>query len=140
MIVKSYRGTVSAEEAEELANRGIYVVNHLCVGSREHAEYAFQKMQEVFKRGKNIAKKKHLELMLILSGRRQIREALALCGVENAEGVVAISSGDFYLPLEEDPALLECSPGKLEHLGIVPVREKECEMFFENSALLELSR
>ena len=140
MHVKGYRGKISAKQAEDFANHGIYVVNYLCVGSKDHAEYSYRKMKKVFERGENIAKKKHLELMLILSGRRQIRDAIELCGVENSEGIVAISEENFTLPLQEDPSLLECSLEKLKHLGIVQLRGKECDMFFENSALLELSR
>jgi len=133
---------VSENEARDLASDGIFVVNYLCVGCREHAEYAYNKMKSSFSKGKNIARKEHLELMLILSGRRQIKEAIALCGVTGARGIVAISEKEISikeisLELDRDDSLISYTPEKARHLGI---SEGRCEYFFENSALLELER
>lgn len=140
MIVKGYRGEISAEESQNLAARGIYVFNSLCIGCREHVEWAHEKATKSFENKKNIAKKKHLELMLILSGKRQISEALKFCGSIGVKSVVAISEKDFELPLQRDDKVLEFSEEKLRHLGIYPVKGKKCELFFENSSLLELER
>lgn len=137
IYVQGYRGTVSENEARDLASDGIFVVNYLCVGCREHAEYAYNKMKSSFSKGKNIARKEHLELMLILSGRRQIKEAIALCGVTGARGIVAISEKEISLELDRDDSLISYTPEKARHLGI---SEGRCEYFFENSALLELER
>ncbi len=141
MKVAGYRGTLSVEDAMGLANRGIYVVNAMCVGGRDHLIHAYNKARENFKSGKNIARNFHMELMLVLSGRRQIKDALALCGVENAKSVVAISDKNFHLSLKENDDVLLCSNKKLEYLGIsAVVPGKECDAFFENSAMLEIER
>ncbi len=141
MIVKGYLGNISLNEAETLADKGIYVVNAMCVGGREHAEYAYWKMVKSFSESKNIARKRHLELLLILSGKRQIREAMKLCGVETAKEIVAISESEFELPLKRDDSVLMCNAEKLKALGISPIAGYDiCDLFFENSAMLELER
>jgi len=141
MIVKGYRGDISLDEAELLANKGIYIVNAVCVGGREHAEYAYWKMVKSFSESKNIARNKHLELMLILSGKRQIKEAIKLCGVENAKEIAAVSESEFELPLVQDDSVLMCNAAKLKALGISHIEGYNmCDLFFENSAMLELER
>ncbi len=141
MIVKGFRGRIGVEDAEELASRGIYVFNARVVGCREQLIHAVQKAREMMKRGRNIAKKEHIEVMLILTGRRQISEAIALAGVEGAEEIAAISRDDFDLPLERDDSVLDFREDKLEYLGIKEVvKNRECEAFFENSAMLHLHR
>ncbi len=140
MIVKGYRGNVCAKKSQELASRGIYVFNYLCVGCREHIEWAYNKMLENFSKGKNIANKEHLEMMLILSGRRQIKDAIALCSSEASENIVAISTDEFELAFPRNDKMIEFDEKKLKHLKITQWRNKNCEMFFENSAMLELER
>ncbi len=140
MIVKGYQENVCAKKSQELAFRGIYVFNYLCVGCREHIEWAYNKMLENFSRGKNIANKEHLEMMLILSGKRQIKDAIALCSSEGSENIVAISAEDFELSLPRNDKIINFNEKKLKHLKITPWRNKDCEMFFENSAMLELER
>ncbi len=139
MIVKGYRGGIEPEESQRLASKGIYVFNSLCVGCREHVEWAYQKAQEMFENKKNIARKMHIEMMLILSGRRQISEGIKLCSSEKAESVVAISELDFELPLERDDSVIEFNEEKEKYLGILPPMGK-CDAFFENSAMLNLKR
>jgi len=141
MIVKGYIGSLKVEDAVSLAERGIYVFNAMAVGGREHLEYSFKKAMDAFRRGINIAKKEHIEIMLVLTGRRQINEALKLAGVEDAESIAAISLEEFELPLERDDSVLGCSNNKLEYLGIdATVPGKECDAFFENSSMLHLHR
>ena len=141
MIVKGYRGEMSVEKANELAARGIYVFNAMSVGSREHLEYAYRKAKEAMESGKNIARKMHIEIMLVLTGRRQINTALQLAGVEGANTLAAISEESFELELDRDDSVLKCSTEKLDYLGIEHrVHGKECEAFFENSAMLHLHR
>ncbi len=142
MIVKGYIGRLSAEDSQLFASQGIYVFNSLCIGCREHIEWAYLKMNEVFENKKNIARKKHLEMMLILSGKRQISEAISLCGSEEANSIVAISENDFDIPLRSDDNVINFRPEKMKHLGIEAFEfpGKGCDLFFENSAMLELER
>ena len=142
MIVKGYIGGLSAEDSQLFASKGIYVFNSLCIGCREHVEWAYLKMKEVFENKKNIARKKHLEMMLILSGKRQISEAISLCGSEGANSIVAISEEDFEIPLRRDDEVINFKPEKMKHLGIETSEflGKGCDLFFENSAMLELER
>lgn len=141
MIVKGYRGKLSVDEAITHAENGIYVFNALAVGSREHLIYAYQKARKYFEEGKNIANKMHIEIMLILTGRRQIKDALNLAGMDGANEIAAISERDFELNLERDDSVLECREKKMEYLGIdTIVSGKECDAFFENSAMLHLHR
>ncbi len=136
MIVKGYRGCVKADDARALAERGIYLFNYLCVGCREHAEYSFNKASKLFEIGRNRAKNFHIEMMLILSGQRQIADAINLCGTESCEGVVAISKSEFELTLPRDDTLIDFKDKKLKHLNIdFTVKAHECEAFFENSAM-----
>jgi len=140
MIVKGYIGNLSAEESQRLASQGIYVFNSLCVGCREHIEWAYYKMNKVFENKRNIARKRHLEMMLILSGKRQISEAITLCGSENADSIVAISEKEFEMPLKRDDSVIEFNPEKIKHLEIFEFPHRGCDIFFENSAMLELER
>ncbi len=141
MIVKGYRGKISVDEAITLADRGIYVFNALAVGCSEHLIYAYRKAKGYFERGENIASKMHIEIMLILTGRRQIKDALRLAGIDGAGEIAAISEKDFDLNLERDDSVLECKNKKIEYLGIdALVPGKECDAFFENSAMLHLHR
>ncbi len=142
MIVKGYRGSLALEEIKALAARGIYVFNFKCVAGKEHLIYAYQKARRAFEKGNNIARDIHIEIMLILTGRRQIREALSLASAEKSEAFVAISEQPFELPYPEDDGLVSCSIDKLEYLGIEwnAREDTPCELAFENSALLELQR
>ncbi len=141
MIVKGYRGTMDVSRAIELADRGIYVFDARSVGSREHLLYAYTKAKENFEKGTNIAHKLHIEIMLVLTGRRQIRDAIALAGVEEANALVAISENEFEIQLERDDSVLDCNGEKLKYLGIEAiVPGKECDAFFENSAMLEIDK
>ena len=140
MIVKGYIGNLSAEDSQLFASKGIYVFNSLCVGCKEHVEWAYQKMKYAFENKKNIARKRHLEMMLILSGKRQIKEAIDLCGSEGADSIVAISEEDFEIPLRRDDSVIEFRADKMKHLGIPQFLQKGCDLFFENSAMLELER
>ncbi len=139
MIVKGYRGDISAEYAKDLASQGVFVFNAMCVGGKEHLIYAYTKAKRVFKRRKNIAHNFHLEIMLILSGRRQIKDAVKLCGVNHASEIAAISEMDFILPLKRDDSVLHCKKDKLRYLG-VDRYGNSCDLLFENSAMLELIR
>ncbi len=139
MIVKGYRGNLSAEHSQELASRGIYVFNSLCVGCREHLEWAYMKANNAFEKKRNIAKKKHLEMMLILSGRRQIKEAIKLCGTKDADSIVAISKDEFEISLIRDDGVVEFTEAKIKYLGI-QFTDAKCDIMFENSAMLELER
>ena len=142
MIIKGYKGKLSLEEIKRLASKNIYVFNPNCVVGKEHLIYAYKKAKDAFKKGKNIAREFHIELMLILTGRRQIDDALSLASLEYSKGFVAISEKDFDLPYPREDGLIECREEKLEHLGInVRVRrDKLCDLAFENSALIELQR
>ncbi len=143
MIVKAYHGVLSLEEIRELASRNIFTFNSRAVMCRKHALYAYEKARRVFEKGTNIAKNLHIEMMLILTGKRQIKEALTLASAEGTESFVAISPHNFQLPYDEDEKLLTCSLEKAEYLGIeVPqgYLDKLCELALENSALLELQR
>lgn len=140
MIVKGYIGNLSAEDSQLFASKGIYVFNSLCVGCKEHVEWAYQKMKYAFENKKNIARKRHLEMMLILSGKRQIKEAIELCSSERADSIVAISEKDFEIPLRRDDSVIEFRADKMEYLGIPQFLQKGCDLFFENSAMLELER
>ncbi len=141
MFVRGYRGTVSVEFARELADSGVYVVNALCVGGLEHLEYAYERAKRNFESGVNVARSFHMELMRILSGRRQIKDALVLCGVEGARSIVLISEREFELSLPEDSSAVDCTPEKLEYLNIrAMVPGKECDAFFENSAMVAVDK
>ncbi len=139
MIIKGYHGEMSENTAKELASQGIFVFNAKCVGGKEHLECAYLKAKEYFENGKNIAKNFHLEIMLLLSGRRQIKDALFLCGTARAEDIAAISERDFILPLKRDDSILQCTPDKLKYLGLDKYGDS-CDLFFESSALLYLER
>ncbi len=139
MIVKGYRGEISAEYARDLASQGVFVFNAMCVGGKEHLIYTYNKAKRMFEKGKNIANNFHLEIMLILSGRRQIKDALDLCGVNNANEIAAISEVDFTLPLKRDDSVLNCKKEKLKYLGVDKYGDS-CDLLFENSALLDLIR
>lgn len=141
MIVKGYVGSMDVEETKKLAENGIYVFNSKCIVGKEHLEYAYTKAKENFERGRNIANNFHIEIMLILTGRRQISTAIKLAGMDNADSFGAISEEDFELDYERDDSVLDCSEKKLRYLGIdIELGEKSCDLAFENSALLELER
>ena len=141
MIIKGYRGSIGAEESKNLASQGIFVFNAMCVGGREHCEFAYTTAERMFSMGKNIAMRMHIEMMLILSGKRQISEALKLCSSEGADGIVAVSRQEFDLPMDRDDSVIQCTAEKLKYLGIKSVvKGKECDAFFENSAMLNLER
>ncbi len=141
MIVKGYRGKMEIDEVRRLADKGIYVFNSQCIAGKEHLEYAYLKAKEAFEKGKNIAKSFHIEIMLILTGRRQIDTALRMAGMDDAESFGAISERDFELEYSRDDSILECNMDKLRYLGIdIEFGEKTCDLAFENSALLELER
>ncbi len=141
MIVKGYRGKMEIDEIKSLAERGIYVFNSRCIAGKEHLEYAYLKAKEVFERGKNIAKSFHIEIMLILTGSRQINTALRIAGMDDAESFGAISEEDFELQYPRDDSVLDCTQEKLKYLGIdVELEDKTCDLAFEKSALLELER
>ena len=137
--MKGYRGKISDKKAMELASQGVFVFNAKCVGGGEHLEYAYLKAKEFFDKRKNIAKNFHIEVMLVLSGRRQIRDALSLCGTDSTEEIAAISEMDFVLPLKRDDPVLLCNQDKLKYLSIDSYGDS-CDLFFENSALLYLER
>ena len=139
MIIKGYRGEISETMAKELASQGVFVFNARCVGGKEHLEFSYIKAKEAFKSGNNIAKNFHLEIMLVLSGRRQIKDALSLCGINNVDKIAAISEMDFVLPLKRDDSILNCTEDKLKFLKIDRYGDS-CGLFFENSALLHLER
>ncbi len=141
MIVKGYRGSMEIDEIKSLAEKGIYVFNSKCIAGKEHLEYAYMKAKEAFERKENIAKSFHIEIMLILTGRRQINQALKLAGMDDAEAFGAIAEKDFELGYERDDSVLECTMEKIKYLGIeADIGDKTCELAFENSALLELER
>ena len=139
MIAKGYHGEISESMARELASQGVFVFNAKCVGGKNHLEYAYLKAREYFNKGKNIAKNFHIEIMLILSGRRQIRNAVSLCGIGSTNEIGVISEMDFILPLKRDDSILQCTEEKLRYLGIDKYGDS-CDLFFENSALLHLER
>ena len=143
MIVKGYKGKLTLQEIKEFASQGIYTFNSKCVVGKEHLLYAYKKAEEAFQSEKNIARNFHIEIMLILTGRRQIKDALHLASPENSESFVAISKEDFELPYPKDDNALSCSVEKLKYLGIeifASMNDKLCDLAFENSALLELER
>jgi tRNA threonylcarbamoyladenosine modification (KEOPS) complex Cgi121 subunit len=141
MIVKGYLGKMDVEETRKLAEDGIYIFNSKCIIGKEHLEYAYKKAKESFEKGKNIANNFHIEIMLILTGRRQITTAIKLAGMDNADSFGAISEKDFELNYERDDSVLKCTKDKLKYLGIeMTLDEKPCDLAFENSALLELER
>ncbi len=140
MKVKGYLGNLPLEETKNLAKNGIYVFNAKSILGREHLEYAYMKAGEFFKRGKNIAKSFHIEMMLILTGKRQIKDAMRLVDVKNADSIGVISERDFEIELERDDSVLECNEDKLKYLGIKIVGDNPCDLAFENSALLYLER
>ncbi|NPA75793.1 MAG: hypothetical protein GXO25_06915 [Euryarchaeota archaeon] len=141
MFVKGYRGSITVEDARKLAEEGVYAVNCMCVGGKEHLIHAYTLAKENFKSGRNVARNFHFELMRILSGRRQIKDAVALCGTEQASCIAVISEKDFALDMPQDDAVLDCAPEKIDYLGITAVvQEKPCDAFFENSAMVELER
>lgn len=142
MIVKGYVGKVGINEANKLSSQGIYVFNSLAVGGKEHLEYSFLKAKNAFERGINIANSLHIETMLILTGSRQIKTAIKLAGInENVNKIAAISEKNFELPLKRDDYVVKCTPQKLKYMGIdFIVPNKECDAFFENSAMLYLKR
>ena len=140
MIVKGYRGNLSLEKAKELAGQEIYVFNAKCIVGKEHLIYSYMKAKDAFERRINIAKNFHIEMMLILTGKRQIKEATKLADVSRANSVCAISHKDFEIELKRDDTVLECTKEKLEYLGIKKIGDKPCDLAFENSALLYLER
>ena len=144
MIIKGYKGTVSIEDAKKLSSKGVFVFNAMCVGGKEHIIYAYQKARESFRNGTSLSRSLHIEIMLYLTGKRQIREALSLCSVADAENIAAISEHDFELSLRRDDSVLDCSEAKLNFLGISinpeVVDGKICDLFLENSAMLELEK
>ena len=141
MYVKGYRGNIDMKKSRELAEQEIYVFNSLCVGSKEHLIYAYAKAQENFKNGENVARNFHFEIMRILSGKRQIKDAVRLCGVDMAEKYVTVSENEFELPFQPDESAFECDEYKINYLGIkAKIPGKECEAFFENSAMVYLKK
>ena len=144
ITVKGYRGKITLDDVKQLVSREIYLFNAKTVVGMEHLIYVYEKAKKVFREGRNIANNLHIEMMLILTGKRQIKEALTMASPVNTEEFVAISPEDFQLPFERDDRVIECKKEKLEHLGIqIPAwmeKEKRCLFAFENSALLELVR
>ena len=139
MIVKGYLASIGPSEARVLASKGVFVFNSMCVGGREHLIYSYEKAKKAFDEGRNIANNFHIEIMLILSGRRQIKDAIELCGVRGDMKIAAISEMSFVLPYKRDDSVLECDGEKLKYLGLDKYGSS-CDLFFENSALLELLR
>ncbi len=140
MKVKGYRGSLSLDNVKELAKNGIYIFNAMSIVGKEHLEYAYIKAEEYFRRKKNIAKNFHIEMMLILTGRRQIKDAIKLTDVKNANSIGAISDKNFEIKLKRDDTVLECTEEKLKYLGIKKIGDNPCDLAFENSAMLYLER
>ncbi len=144
MKVKGYRGKVTLEDVKKFASQGIYLFNAKSVVGREHIMYAYEKAERVFDESRNIAKNMHIEMMLILTGKRQINDALGYASPLDSQEFVAVSLREFELPFQRDDSVVQCTEEKLKYLGIqIPrdmEREKICLLAFENSALLEVMR
>ncbi len=72
---------------------GIQIVDARLVAEKEHVEHAIAQAIKAFKRGKNIARDILVEVLVRLSGQRQIKYAIEKFGLKsNVQDVVVIST------------------------------------------------
>ncbi len=68
--------------------KDLQVLNSRYVAGREHIEFAVAQADEAFRKGKNISRDPHVEVLVRASGQRQIKKALELFGLSSREIVV----------------------------------------------------
>lgn len=65
-------------------------VRQECIASEAHIAQAIEQTQSAFANGSNFAKRKELELLLMLSGKKQFLKAIGLLGLKNGKQDVAV--------------------------------------------------
>lgn len=85
-----------------------------------HLEFAKVHTDNAFERGENIARERHIEFLVRLSGRKQIEKALDI-GIQKGKCVGAAADEDVLKLMEEhlknrDDSLFELTPEKEEKI------------------------
>lgn len=73
------------------------IANAKAIASEKHCLYAIEQTLSAFETGSNFAKRKEIELLLKLSGRKQLEKALLACGIKEGkekQGIAVIAVGE----------------------------------------------
>ncbi len=124
---------------EEISlENGIQVINADMVAGKEHLEHAINQAIKAFNKGRNIAKNILLEVLVRLSGQRQIRHAIDKFGIKPGVRNIVIISKDKSLiesfvkkyKCKEDEDILKVDEEKYKRLKeIFGIEDSEIEAF-----------
>ncbi len=111
----------------------IQLVDSGLVAGLGHVEFAVSQAEKAFKRGENISKDPLLEVMVRMSGQRQINRAFEMFGLHDSTSVILISKRDTEVLLNSngwthDDSALDIDKAKFERIkAAFDIEEREIE-------------
>ena len=127
--------------------KDIQLIDSRLVAGIEHIEFAYAQAKKAFRHNENISKDPLIEILVRMSGQRQIKIALEMFGLNDSKDVILISKKDpkNFLSsdgLEPDDSVLKIDLKKFERIKkSFDIGEIELEAVYDidrETALIEI--
>jgi KEOPS complex subunit Cgi121 len=119
---------------EDIDKRGVQLIDLSYVAGKGHIEFAIDQAKRAFERRTNISDDIFVEVLVRMSGQRQIKKAIQLFGLKDSKEVAVIFEGkheDFFIPsgCSRDDSIFRIDQKKYERIKrAYNISEREIEI------------